>query len=48
MKENTLSLDCGIEVIFGGVQPMSAKAAEKAENHRKEGPINATVGKSGD
>ena len=25
---------------------MSAKTAEKAENHSKEGPINTTVGKS--
>ena len=32
---------------FGGVRPMPAKTAMKAENHSKEGPINTTVGKSG-
>ena len=34
-------------LLFGGVWPMPAKTAMKAENHRKEGPINTTVGKSG-
>ena len=29
------------------MQPPPAKTAEKAQNHSKEGPINATVGKSG-
>ena len=35
------------EAIFVEVQPMPAKTAMKAENHRKEGPINTIVGKSG-
>ena len=30
-----------------GVQTIPAKTAEKSENHCKEGPKNATVGKSG-
>ena len=31
----------------GEGRPMLAKTAENVENHRKEGPINTTVGKSG-
>ena len=30
-----------------GLRPLPAKTAEKAKNHRREGPINTTVRKSG-
>ena len=37
MKENIKKEDCGL-----------SKTTEKAGKHNKEGPINTTVGKSGD
>ena len=50
MKEKTLILDCDLRILnrkWQRVQPAPAKTAEKAENHNKKGPINATEGKSG-
>ena len=38
--------DCGSSNIRRE-RPTPAKTAEKAENHMKEGPINATIDKSG-
>ena len=47
MKEKRLSPDCGSRQSLGGGAPRPAKTDAKAGNHSKEGPKNATVGKSG-
>ena len=46
-KRKNIKPGSWFKAIFESVQPGPAKTAEKAENHCKEGPLNATVGKSG-
>ena len=44
-SEKSIKPGSWFKAIFGGVR--HAKTAEKAENHSKGGPFDATVGKSG-
>jgi len=46
-KRKNIKPELWFELIFWVVWPMPYKTAKKAANHSKEGPINATISKSG-